>query len=77
MRKRSNVEGTPQSGFGRSAGEMEYQRFQQSILDKTGVLCTVMIRAGIVSIRTENYIDFILARSAVRGMTSLDIIRAI
>lgn len=68
---------TPQGAFTRSDGEYEYQRLQQTILYKTGVTCTVMVRAGIVSIRTESLADFYLAKSVIRGSTSGQIIRSI
>lgn len=36
-----------------------------------------MVRAGIVSIRTENLADFYLAKSVIKGSTSGEIIRSI
>lgn len=77
MRKRYGTTGTPQGAFTRSNGEREYQQLQQAILDKTGVLCTIVVKAGIVSIRTENLGDFYLAKAAIKGMASGEIIRAI
>lgn len=77
MRSRSETTGTPQGAFTRSDGSREYERLQQTILDKTRVVCTVLVRAGIVSIRTESLADFYLAKSAIKDMASGEIIRAI
>lgn len=67
---RGQTEGTPQGSFTRSTGEREYQRFQQAILDKTGVACTVIVRPGNISIRTAILADFYLAKSAIKDMAN-------
>lgn len=55
-----------------------YEIFQDEITAKQpGLKCTVVVTPQHISIRTENYPDFLLARSAIKGMTSLDIIRSI
>lgn len=73
---RHGVQHTPQSNFGRSCGEREYQRLQQLILDKTGVSCTVLVTPNYVSIRAATYADFVMAQAAIKGRVSLQIIRA-
>lgn len=54
-----------------------YEQLQQTILDKTGVVCTILVKPGIVSIRTESLADFYLAKAAIKGMASGEIIRSI
>lgn len=76
-RTRSETTGTPQGAFTRSDGEFEYQRLQEAILRKTGIACTVMVRAGKVMIQTESHADYYLAKSAIKGSTSGEIIRSI
>lgn len=76
MRQRYGTQNTPQSNFGRSNGEREYQRLQQLILDKTGVSCTVLCTPNYVSIKAGNYAEFVMAKAAIRGRVSVEIIQA-
>lgn len=54
---------------------MEYMKWQNLIFDETGVNCTCLVKDGIISIRTRDYPDFILAKAALKNKTKLLIIR--
>jgi hypothetical protein len=68
---KSHIQG-PQN---RTHGPRQYMALQDIIFDETGVSCTVVLKGGIVSIRTKDYADYILARAALKGRTSSRIIR--
>jgi hypothetical protein len=59
----------------RTHGAQEYMKWQNIIFDTTGVSCTILVKPECISIRTRDYTDFILARSAIKGRTKLPIIR--
>jgi hypothetical protein len=56
-------------------GEDEYKIFQDMILSEKGVECSVVITAHTISIRTESYADYVLAKSVVKPRTGLEIVR--
>lgn len=51
-----------------------YEELQDLIRRETGVVCSVLVTPKVVSIRTKNYSDFILARKVIRGRVSVEII---
>ncbi len=53
----------------------EYEILQELIFDKSGVVCTAMIKDRIISLRTKDYADFLIARSVIKGRTSKEILR--
>lgn len=53
----------------------EYEHLQEKIEAFTGVKCSVLCKPEYVSIRTENYADFYLAKSTIKGCVSLPIVR--
>lgn len=58
-----------------------FERLQDVILVKTGISCSVFVSETEVSIRSLNpkpeewYSDFIMAKSAISGITSLKIVQ--
>jgi hypothetical protein len=75
MSTRSPSFGTNQGPTSHSEGTRAYEQFQQRILDKTGVACTVIVRPHNVTIRTATYADFVLAKAAIKGSVSVPILR--
>lgn len=59
----------------RTHGPMDYMIYQNIIFDETGISCTVVLKGGQISLRTKDYTDFILARSALKGRTKHPIVR--
>lgn len=59
----------------RTHGPRQYMALQDIIFDEAGVSCSVFVKPGIVSIRTKDYADYVLARAALKGRTSSQIIR--
>lgn len=51
-----------------------YEVLQDLILNKTGVQCSVLCTPEFISIRGVDYIDFVLARAAIKGRTTVEII---
>lgn len=60
-----------------SLGEREYERLQQMILDRTGVVCTIVVKTSTISIRCNDYADYVMAKAIIRQHTSKEIIRSI
>ena len=73
---RHGVQHTPQSNFGRSMGEREYQRLQEIILSEKGVACTVLVTPAYVSVKAASYGEFLLAKLAIKGRVTVPIIQA-
>lgn len=67
---RAPVKNHIQGPISHSMGEYEYERLQQTILDKCCVACTVIARPGNISIRTASLADFYLAKSAIKDMVN-------
>ncbi|MEY2500603.1 MAG: hypothetical protein QOI07_937 [Verrucomicrobiota bacterium] len=65
--------GTNQGPHSHSGGVRLYERLQQQILDQTGIAATVIVRPHNVTIRTETYADFVLAKAAIKGGVSVPI----
>jgi hypothetical protein len=56
-------------------GERKYQQLESLIFDKTGVICTILVKPGTVSIRARDYADYLLAKAAIKGQVSVSITR--
>lgn len=56
-------------------GEDAYKTWQDLILKEKHVECTVVISSHTISIRTESWADYYLAKSVVKSRTSLEIVR--
>ena len=52
------------------------QELEDLILRKANVHCTATIDDNNITLRTESYIDFVLAKSVIRGANSLEVVRA-
>lgn len=55
-------------------GVGEHQQLENLIEDKAGVRCFVEVQGGSLKIRTKSYTDYVLARSVIKGRTSLVIL---
>ncbi len=65
-----------QGNVNNSTGQRLYHELENWIFDTTRVSCTVFVRTpGHISIRTKDYVDFLLARDAIKGRTSKEIYR--
>lgn len=53
-----------------------YEVLQDYIFNQTGVHCSVLVKPECVSIRTKLYSDYIQAKKAIKGRTSVDIVWA-
>lgn len=63
-----SLQHTPQSSFCRSEGSREYQRLENRILEKTGIVCSILVTPGLISIRCQSYPDFLLAKLAIKDL---------
>jgi hypothetical protein len=60
----------------RNQGDHEYMKWQNLIEDSCpGLRCTVIMRPHTISIRTDSYTDYLLARSVVVKRTGLEVVR--
>lgn len=59
----------------RTHGPMESMKWEDIIFDEKQVVCTVVMRGGMISIRAKDYTDFILAKSVLKGRTKHPIVR--
>lgn len=55
-------------------GVQEHQQLENLIEDKAGVRCFVEVQGGSLKIRVKSYTDYVLARSVIKGRTSLRIL---
>lgn len=51
-----------------------YQALQDLIFEQAHVNCSVMVMEDRISIRAVNYADFLLAKAAIKGRTTLPIV---
>lgn len=54
----------------------QYEHWQDLIEEKASVTCTVRVFPDSISIKTKDLADFYLAKSAIKGRTNLEIVRA-
>lgn len=60
----------------RGTGDREYMKWQNLIEDSCpGLKCSVVVRPFQISIRTDSYADFLLAKSVVSKRTGLEVVR--
>lgn len=53
-----------------------FEQLEDVILDNTGLYVKVKCEDGVCKIKTDNFTDYLLAKSAIRGRISLEIQRA-
>lgn len=60
----------------RAQGCREYMRLQNAVEDECGVQCTILVKPGeCISVKTQDWADFYLARSVINPRTILPIVR--
>lgn len=64
-----------QGNQNRTDGPMEYMKWENLIFDEKQVVCTVVMKSGTISLRTKDYIDFVLAKSVLKRRTKHPIVR--
>jgi len=52
----------------------QFKQLQDLIWDKAGVECSIVVKPSVVSIRTKTYVDFVMAKAAIKGRVSQPII---
>lgn len=59
-----------------SFGQQNQYEVLQAIIarEHPGIKCSVLVKPGIVSIRTADYGDYLLAKKAIKGRVSEEII---
>jgi hypothetical protein len=58
-----------------SQGQHDYMAWQNIIEESCGVKCTVVVTDKAISIRTESYPDYLLAKSEVSKRTGMKVVR--
>lgn len=53
----------------------ESQALEDAVMTAFGVQCFVRIKKDEVSVRTQDYPDFVMARSIIRQRTGLEVVR--
>lgn len=58
-------------------GDEEYMKWQELVREHAGVNVTIKCSPSRISVRSESYADYVLARSVLAGRTSKEVYRDI